>query len=149
MRDLSLFAASGATLHRGARASHYGGLSCCRAQAPDAQAQWLWRTGLVAPRHVGSSQTRARTRVPCIGRQILNHCATREAPIASSFDSIIHDSALNRGSMSYSTVSLVTRTLPASSRCSSSVCGMYKWVNELKCSVIYTCLGYAPISHTA
>ena len=24
-------------------------------------------------------QTRARTRVPCIGRQILNHCATREA----------------------------------------------------------------------
>ena len=31
------------------------------------------------PRHVGSSKTRARTRVPCIGRQILNHCATREA----------------------------------------------------------------------
>ena len=36
--------------------------------------------GPVAPWHVGSSQTRARTRVPCIGRQILNHCATREAP---------------------------------------------------------------------
>ena len=35
--------------------------------------------GLVAPRHVGSSQTRARTRVPCIDRWILNHCATREA----------------------------------------------------------------------
>ena len=34
--------------------------------------------GLVAPWHVGSSRTRARTRVPCIGRQILNHCATRE-----------------------------------------------------------------------
>ena len=33
----------------------------------------------LVPRHVGSSQTRARTRVPCIGRQILNHCATREA----------------------------------------------------------------------
>ena len=30
-------------------------------------------------RHAGSSQTRARTHVPCIGRQILNHCATREA----------------------------------------------------------------------
>ena len=29
----------GATLHRGARASHYRGLSCCGAQAPDAQAQ--------------------------------------------------------------------------------------------------------------
>ena len=40
----------------------------------------MWLTGLVTPRHVGSSQTRARTRVPCIGRQILNHCATREAP---------------------------------------------------------------------
>ena len=62
-----------------ARASHYRGLSCCGAEAPDAQAQQLWLTGLVTPRHVGSSQTRARTRVPCIGRQILNHCATREA----------------------------------------------------------------------
>ena len=49
------------------------------AQAPDAQAQQLWLMGLVAPRHVGSSQTRARTCVPCIGRQILNHCTTREA----------------------------------------------------------------------
>ena len=39
-----------------------------------------WLMGLVAPRHVGSSQTRARTRIPCIGRQILNHCAAREAP---------------------------------------------------------------------
>ena len=71
---------AGATLPRGARASHYRGLSCCGAQAPDAQAQQLWLTGLVTPRHVGSSQTRAGTRVPCIGRQILNHCATREAP---------------------------------------------------------------------
>ena len=70
---------AGATLHRGARASHYRGLSCCGAQAPDAQAQQLWCTGPVAPWHVGSSQTRARTRVPCISRQTLNHCATREA----------------------------------------------------------------------
>ena len=45
----------------------------------------MWLTGLVAPRHVGSSQTRARTRVPCIGRQILNHCATREAPVLVNF----------------------------------------------------------------
>ena len=68
-----------ATLHRGARASHYRGLSCCGAQAPDAQAQQLWLTGPAALRHVGSSQTRARTRVSCIGRQILNHSTTREA----------------------------------------------------------------------
>ena len=54
-------------------------LSSCGSRALDAQAQQLWLTGLVAPRHVGSSQTRARTHVPCIGRQTLNRCATREA----------------------------------------------------------------------
>ena len=36
--------------------------------------------GLVALQHVGSSRTRARTHVPCIGRRVLNHCATREVP---------------------------------------------------------------------
>ena len=35
--------------------------------------------GLVAPWHVESSWIRAWTHVPCIGRRILNHCATREA----------------------------------------------------------------------
>ena len=70
---------AGATLHRGAWASHYRGLSPCGAQAPDAQAQQLWLMGAAAPRHAGSSQTRARTHVPRIGRQTLNHCATREA----------------------------------------------------------------------
>ena len=58
---------------------HYRDLSRCGAQAPDAQAQQLWPTGPAAPRHVGSPQTRARTRVPCISRQTPNHCATREA----------------------------------------------------------------------
>ena len=43
------------------------------------RAQQLWPTGLVAPRHVGSSRTRARTHVSCTGRRILNHCTTREA----------------------------------------------------------------------
>ena len=46
--------------------------------------------GPVAPRHVGSSQTRARTRVPCIGRQILNHCTTREAPLVFLKYSFLH-----------------------------------------------------------
>ena len=55
-----------------------------RAQQPwltgsRAQAQQLWLTGLGAPWHVGSSWTRARTRVPRIGRRTPNHCATREA----------------------------------------------------------------------
>ena len=30
---------AGVTLHHGAQASHYRGLSCCGAQTPDAQAQ--------------------------------------------------------------------------------------------------------------
>ena len=79
-----------ATLRCGASASHCGGFSCCGAglqacglqqvwlTGSRAQAQQLWHTGLAAPRHVGSSRTRDRTCVPCIGRQILNHCTTRE-----------------------------------------------------------------------
>ena len=41
--------------------------------------------GLVTLRHVESSRTRARTRVPCIGRRILNHCTTREV-LLSGFE---------------------------------------------------------------
>ena len=37
---------------------------------------------------MGSSQTRARTRVPCTGRQILNHCATREVPTMLLLNSV-------------------------------------------------------------
>ena len=51
------------------------GLSSCGMRA-----QQLWLAGLVAPRHVGSSRTRAQTRVPCTGRQILKHCATGKVP---------------------------------------------------------------------
>ena len=36
----------------GTRASHCCGLSCCGAQALDAQAQWPWLTGPAAPWHV-------------------------------------------------------------------------------------------------
>ena len=50
------------------------------------------RTDLVAPRHVGSqfpdqgsNPTRDRTRVPCIGRQILYHWTTREVPVVTSY----------------------------------------------------------------
>ena len=43
---------------------------------------------LVALWHVGSSRTRDQTRVPCIGRWILNHCATREAPNVYFFSRI-------------------------------------------------------------
>ena len=85
VRGLSLVAASG-----GHSSSRCAGLSLSRPlllrrQAPDAQAQQLWLTGPVALRHVGSSQTRAQTHVPCIGRQILNQCATREAQLYFCF----------------------------------------------------------------
>ena len=65
--------------------SRRAGFGSCSTQAqqlwhagPRAQAQQLWCTSLVALRHVGSPWTRDRTRVLCIGRQIINHCATRE-----------------------------------------------------------------------
>ena len=68
--------------------SRHTGFSSCGTQAQQlwlagcrAQAQQLWRMGSVAPWHVRSSRTRTWTRVPCIGRRILNHCAIREAQI--------------------------------------------------------------------
>ena len=67
--------------------SRHTGFSSCGTWAQQlwlvgsrAQAQYLRRMGLAASLHVGSSWTRARTHVPCIGRWILNHCATREVP---------------------------------------------------------------------
>ena len=100
---------AGATLRCSAWASHYSGLSCCRARAlgawasvvvtrgsqqpwlagSRAQAQQLWCMGSVAPWHVGSSRTRARTHVPCTGRRTLNHCATWEALCLVSFTSLM------------------------------------------------------------
>ena len=79
----------GATLCCSARASYRGGFSCCGARALGTWAsvvvahrlQQLWHMGLVAPWHVKSSRTRARTPVPCIGRHILNQCATRGVPL--------------------------------------------------------------------
>ena len=91
MRYLSLWCA-GCLLRRAgfslAVACRFFLFSSCGSQAPGhvgsvvcgTQALSLRRMGLVAPRHVGSSWTRARTYVPCIGRRILNHCATREVP---------------------------------------------------------------------
>ena len=60
------------------------GFSSCGMRAPEhrlsscgSRAQLL-HISSVAPWHVGSSWTRDRTCIPCIGRRILNHCATRE-----------------------------------------------------------------------
>ena len=62
----------GLLLFRGTGSRHAGFSSC------SPWAQLLWLMALVAPRHVESSQTRNWTHVPCIGRQIPIHCATRE-----------------------------------------------------------------------
>ena len=82
-----------ATLRCGAWASHCGGFSCCGARALGARASVVVARGLqsagsvvvvhelIASQLVGSSWARARTCVPCIGRWILNHCATREVPV--------------------------------------------------------------------
>ena len=78
VRGLSPVAASG-----GHSSSRCAGLSLSRPlllAEHRLQTRRLGNCGSGAPRHVGSSQTRAQTRVPCIGRQILNHCATRETP---------------------------------------------------------------------
>ena len=94
---------AGATLHRGAQAFHCRGLSCCEAQAPDAQAQQLWLTGSVVVAHglqmrrLSSCGSRAQLlrsmwdlprpglEPVSPGRQILNHCATREDPLITVF----------------------------------------------------------------
>ena len=81
--------ARGALSSCGAQASCCGGFSACGVQALGPAgfssggiwAQRLWHTGLVAPRHVGSSQTRDQTCVPCIGRWILNYWTTKEVPL--------------------------------------------------------------------
>ena len=52
--------------------------SCCGTCALGVCAQKLWYVGFVAMQHVESSWSRDWTHVPCIIRQTLNHCATRE-----------------------------------------------------------------------
>ena len=60
---------------------HQGSRSCWRAQALGGRSQLLWCMDLVALRHGRSSQTRDRTRVLCIGRQILYPSTSREVRI--------------------------------------------------------------------
>ena len=49
----------------------------------------FWCTGLVAPQHVESSQTRNRTHVPCIGRWILTHWTNQGNPRGCICDTIL------------------------------------------------------------
>ena len=104
--ELFFFLLAALGLRCGAWASHCGGFSCCRVQAPGTWASVVAARGLSscgsrglecrlsscgtrAQRHVGSPQTRDRTCVPCIGRWILHHCATREVPITELLTSLV------------------------------------------------------------
>ena len=85
VRGLSLVAASG-----GHSSSWCAGLSLSRPLL--LRSTGSRRAGSAVVAHgrscsaaCGISQTRARTRVPCIGRQILNPCTTREAPKCFSY----------------------------------------------------------------
>ena len=49
------------------------------------RAQCLWHVGLAAPWHVGSSQIRDGTHVPCMDRWILIHYATMEVPATNFY----------------------------------------------------------------
>ena len=53
------------------------GFSCCRLRLWSAGATAVL-TGSVAPWHVGSSQARDQTHVPCPGRQSLNEWTPRD-----------------------------------------------------------------------
>lgn len=70
---LSLAVASRATLHNGAQASCCSPISCCRPQAPSAQAQSLQYSGLAAPLHVEYSRSRGQICVSYIDRRIIIH----------------------------------------------------------------------------
>ena len=66
---------AGPALCRGARASHCGGFSCCGGRALEPGLSCC--SCLVV---CGIFPDKARTHVPCIGRQILCHWTAREAP---------------------------------------------------------------------
>ena len=70
----------------GAQASHCHGFlwnmgSRCLRFSSMARGSIIESVGLTPRRHVGSSWTRDWTHVFCTGRRILNHWATREAPV--------------------------------------------------------------------
>ena len=73
-----LVMATGGYSSWGVQASHCCGFFCCGPQTLGAQASVAMTLGLSWSE--GSSQIRNRTHVFCIGRQVLNHWATRGAP---------------------------------------------------------------------
>ena len=62
-------------------ASYCGGFSCFRAQALGAPASVVAARRLSCSVACGIFLDRNPTRVPCVGRQVHIHCATREVPV--------------------------------------------------------------------
>ena len=88
----------------------------------------MWHTGLIAPWHVGSSRTRARTCVPCIGRRILNHCAARKPVIFSFCDIFVWFWYQNDGDL-----------VECVSKC-SSLCYILEVFEKDRCLLFSKCL---------
>ena len=65
----------------GAGASYCGGFSCFRAQALGAPASVVAARRLSCSVACGIFLDRNPTCVPCVGRQVHIHCATREVPV--------------------------------------------------------------------
>ena len=94
LKSIYLFiylAVSGLSCGEQAFVTAHGPLSSCRAWAPERAGSVVAVHGLQNPRAQLprskwdlSSPTRARTRIPCIGRQILNHWIAREVPLGTS-----------------------------------------------------------------
>ena len=71
----------GATLRCGARASHCGGFSCCKARALSARASVVVAHGLRCSVACGIFPDQGLNLCPLHWQAILNHCATREFPL--------------------------------------------------------------------
>ena len=86
----------------------------------------------MAPRHVGSSRTRDRTCVPCVGRRVLNHCTTREVPFSRYL--VIVSPVLKDGSLIFSSQLPLHLCAPLYSRPPQKGCpltALLKVINDL------------------
>ena len=72
----------------GVQASCCGGFYCCRVWAVGWRGFSSCGTWAEFPMYVESSWTRDQTHVPCIGRQILIHCTTREVPTGTVLNTL-------------------------------------------------------------
>ena len=75
-------------------------LQWVRLAGSGAQAQSQWLMGLAAPQHLESSWNRDQTSVPCIRRQILIHCSTREVLQQRIFKALLSSVQFSRSVMS-------------------------------------------------